>query len=180
MAYLIAGTSSISQGSIVDGVDWGLDVNPLGIVLSNECDIRNGKLSYVVLAALIPARATIIDSEEFKNKTMGIEDKVVSNKRFVPIKNFLDGYIYNKGVTRYYFIDPKDAIEAPYLFVDFQHLISMPIETAQTFVVVAKLPSPYVEQMMVQFASYIARIPTERQEDTTAIIDDIIEPFKRA
>lgn len=179
MAYLVEGVDSIAQGSVLLGVDWGLNPNPLSIVLSNECDLINGKASYIIVAALVAAKETITESEEYKNKVQGITDNELSKGKWDTLKKFLDGYIYNKGVTRYYFIDPAEAIDAPCFLVDFQHIQSIPIEDTDCLEVVASLPSPFKEQMMVQFASYTARIPVDRESDTTAIIEGLIDPLKR-
>ena len=179
MAYLVEGTDERAQGAILDGVDWGLDPNPLSIVLSNECDLVNRKASFLIVAALVEAKETITESEEYKNKTQGITDNEVGRNKWETIKKFLDGYIYNKGITRYFFINPAEAIDAPCLLVDFQHIQSIPIEDTGDIEVVAQLPTPFKEQMMVQFASYTARIPVERDEDTTGIIETLIEPLKR-
>ena len=178
MAHLVEG-NTLSQGAILDGVDWGLEPNPLSIVLTNECDFVNGNASYVIVAAIVSAKETITGSEEYKNKIEGISDSTVGKKKWEVLRNFLEKYIYNKGVTRYYFIDPADVLDAPYFFVDFQHIQSIPIDSAKYLEVIAQLPTPFKEQMMVQFASYTARIPVDRADDTTAIVDDIISPLKR-
>ena len=179
MAHLIEGTNTIAQGAVLYGVDWGLNPNPLSIVLSNECDLVNGKASFIIVAALVAAKETITESEEYKNKTQGITGNLVGKGKWDVLKKFLDGYIYNKGVTRYFFIDPADALDAPCFLADFQHIQSIPIEDTDTLSVVAQLPSPFKEQMMVQFASYTARIPVEREDDTTKIIESIIDQLKR-
>lgn len=178
MAHLVNG-NKITQGAILYGVDWGLEPNPLSIVLTNECDFVNGNASFVIVAALVAAKETITESEDYKNKTQGITSEEIGKSKWDVLRKFLEKYIYNKGVTRYYFIDPAEAIEAPYFFVDFQHLQSIPIESVEDLEVVAQLPSPFKEQMMVQFASYTARIPVDRADDITSIVDNIISPLKR-
>ena len=47
----------LTQGSIVDGVDWGdRDNDPLSIVLSNACDLEHdGHCSYLIVAAMYQA-----------------------------------------------------------------------------------------------------------------------------
>ena len=178
MAHLIK-CENISQGTVLDGVDWGLgESNPLSIVLSNECDLINDKASYIIVAALIPAKSTIVNSKEYLSKTEGYNQGEVGKDKWRKLKDFIEGYIYNKGVTRYFFIDPRPTLDAPFLFVDFQHILSVPFENCQLFEAIAQLPSPYKEQMMVQFASYTARIPVNREEDTTAIVEEIVEPIR--
>ena len=107
----------ITQGSIVDGVDFGFQENPLGIVLSNACDFLNDKIGFVIIACLVPAKNVLLESKEFKNKIEGVdEDKRISNKKWGKLKPFFDDYILNKGVTRYFFINPDPVLDAPFLF----------------------------------------------------------------
>ena len=179
MAHLVEGNGTMAQGAVLDGVDWGLNPNPLSIVLSNECDLVNRKASFIIVAALVAAKETITESKEYKNKALGIVDNQVGKGKWEALKSFLDGYIFNKGVTRYFFIDPADALDAPCFLADFQHIQSIPIEDTDNISVVAQLPSPFKEQMMVQFASYTARIPVDRETDTTKIVESLIYPLKR-
>ncbi len=178
MAHLI-NSDTLTQGAVLFGVDWGIYPNPLSIVLTCECDIIHEKASYIIVASLISAREIIRESSDYQDLVQGIGEDGISNNKWAKISKLLDNYIHNKGISRYYFIDPADAFDSPYLFVDFQHLQSVPFEDISRFEVVAKLPSPYKEQMIVQFASYLARIPVERAEDTTQIKEDIIAPLKR-
>ncbi len=178
MEMLIKPLDKITQGSIVDDVDFGMgDSNPLGIVLSNECDIINGKSSYIIIASLMPAADIILNSKEFMNKVEGCgEDGKLSKKKSERIKNFLDDYIFNKGITRYYFINPIPVIEVNPLFVDFQHIISIPYENISNLENIAQLKSPYCEQMIVHFASYTARIPVDRDDNTDELARSLIGP----
>lgn len=178
MAHLI-NSDTLSQGAVLLGVDWGVNPNPLSIVLTSECDILHEKASYIIVASLISAKEIIRESSDYQDLIQGIGEEGISNNKWAKINKFLDNYIHNKGISRYYFIDPADAFDSPYLFVDFQHLKSVPFEDISSFEVVAKLPTPFKEQMIVQFASYMARIPVERAEDTTQIIESIIAPLKR-
>lgn len=168
----------ITQGSIVDGVDFGFQENPLGIVLSNACDFLNDKIGFVIIACLVPAKNVLLESKEFKNKIEGVdEDKRISNKKWGKLKPFFDDYILNKGVTRYFFINPDPVLDAPFLFVDFQHIVSIPFTNINNLENIAQLNSPFREQMMVQFASYTARIPIDRMKDTTKIVNALLEDY---
>ncbi|MBR5907043.1 MAG: hypothetical protein IKZ50_01455 [Bacteroidales bacterium] len=179
MAHLVD-CVKLCQGSILDGVDWGQgESNPLSIVLTYDCDIINDKASYIILAALIPAKPTIVTSKEYLSRIQGYNNGEISKEKWKKIKEFIEGYIYNKGVTRYYFIDPHPILDAPYLLVDFQHIMSIPFDQSNQLETIAQLPSPYKEQMMVQFASYAARIPVDREEDTTPIVSDIVSPIRQ-
>lgn len=178
MAYLI-NSDILSQGAVLLGVDWGVNPNPLSIVLTSECDLIHEKASYIIVASLISAKEIICESSDYQDMIQDIGEEGISNSKWGKISKFLNNYIHNKGISRYYFIDPADAFDSPHLFVDFQHLKSIPFEDSSSFEVLAKLPTPYKEQMIVQFASYMARIPVDRTEDTTQIIEDIIAPLKR-
>jgi hypothetical protein len=138
----------------------------------------NDKASFIIVAALVPAKSTIINSKEYISRIESYNQGEVGKEKWKKLKDFIDSYIYNKGITRYYFINPNPVLEAPYLFVDFQHILSVPFEDCIGIEPIAQLPSPYKEQMMVQFASYTARIPVEREEDTTAIVEEIVEPIR--
>lgn len=169
----------ITQGSIVDGANFGFgEDNPLGIVLSNACDFVNDKMGYVIVACLVPAKEVLLESKEFNNRIKGIgEDKRISKTKWEKLKPFFDDYIFNKGVARYFFINPNPVLEAPFWFVDFQHIVSIPYASFNNLENIAQLNSPYREQMMVQFASYTARIPIDRIEDTTEIVKSFLSEY---
>jgi len=40
MATFIEYNGDITQGTVIDGVNWGPDDDSLGIVLTNECDFE--------------------------------------------------------------------------------------------------------------------------------------------
>jgi hypothetical protein len=50
-------------------------------------------------------------------------------------------------------------------FVDFQLIISIPIDNASALQKIAQLSSPYVEQMIMHFSSYTSRIATDRMDN---------------
>ena len=179
MAHLEKTDGVLHQGAVIYGVDWGVEDSPLSIILSSECDILNDKASFLIVAMLLPAKETLTQSKEYINKASGAKDDLLAAKAWKSLCDFLEGYIYNKGITRYYFIDPRDAIDAPYLLVDFQHITSIPIDSAKELEIVAQLPSPYKEQMVVQFASYTARIPVERDPDISPITEFLASPLKK-
>lgn len=167
--------SEITQGSIVDNADFGMEENALGIVLSNACDFLNDKMGYILISCLVPATNVILESKEFKNKIDGVgDDRKISKTKWGKIKPFLDNYIFNKGISRYFFIDPRPILDCPLLFVDFQHIVSIPFEQNSELENVAQLQSPYREQMIVHFASYTARIPVDRNDKTDELARSLI------
>jgi len=177
MATFIEYNGDITQGTVIDGVNWGPDDDSLGIVLTNECDFENDKAGFVIAAALVPAADTIQLSKEFLSRMSGLDDSaIIKKKRWDSIQSWLETFIYNKNVSRYYLIRPGKDMDWPLFFVDFQHIISIPISSVASLQSIAQLPSPYKEQMMVQFASYIARIPVDREEDVISVAEELIAP----
>lgn len=180
MNFLENDINHITQGSIVDGVDWGEDKNDtLGIVISNACDFEHDNIGFVVTLPLLPASAVIQGSKEFQSQLKNVAEgsNVLSKGASKSIINILEKYIYNKAITRYYLIDPKPLLEAPCLMADFQQMVSTPISKIDSLIPIAKLKSPFIEQMMVQFASYTSRIPSDRVEEDhkTALIKELTE-----
>lgn len=181
MATLIDFGGRITQGTVVYGVQWGgSSISPLSIVLTNACDFENDKASYLIVAALVPAAETIQASKEFASRIGEVQDGQISNAKWKKVKEWLEGYIYNKNVSRYYLLHPGEVFDSPLLLVDFQCVTSIPINAGVSLDPVAQLPSPYVEQMMVQFASYIARIPVDREVDSTRAAEELMSPITHA
>ena len=76
MQWVIEKKGNITQGSIVSGVDWGRgEDNPaLSIVLSNACDFEHDKLSFLIVAALVPAKDTLMATKEYKSKVIDADE----------------------------------------------------------------------------------------------------------
>jgi hypothetical protein len=169
MIWLSENKEVITQGSIIDGVDWNLgDDNPLSIVLSNACDIEHEKSSYLIVIALLPAVEILSVSKEFKSKTSTANaNKALAKGAWRSLTEFLTAYIHNKNITRYYFIDPTPIIDSQILMADFQLIKSIDIHDASNFENIAHLSNPFLEQMIIHFASYTARIPSDRVDAQT-------------
>lgn len=172
----------ITQGSIVEGVDWGFGNNnpPLSIVLSNACDLENGKCSYLIVLALVEASSTLRESREFISLVKDANtDGAMSKKQWKSLVNFFEGYIHNKNVCRYYFMD-LELIEAPLMLADFQLIQSIPYEKVVDLKKVAQLKSPFKEQMIVHFSAYTSRIPSDRvtKEKSDNYIDDLAMGYR--
>lgn len=170
---------SITQGTVVDNAQWGDDPNPLSIVLSNACDFENDKLGYVILAALVPASDTIVNSKEFLGKVSSVtEDNIISGSKLKKaIISLLENYIYNKTINRYYFLDPTVVLGCPPLLVDFQRIQSIGYANIKSLEGVAQLDSPYKEEMIMRFVSYTARIPVNRERYNDTLINSLITPY---
>jgi len=167
----------IRQGSIIHGVNfgYGIDRSPLGIVLTDQCDLQNGKCSFLIVAALYDASDRLFNTKEFQNIFQNAENdgegkKILKKKT---VKGFLEKFVTNKNITRFYFIDPRPCIDefTPGLVVDFQHIISVPYSDDLKFDIYCDLDHPFIEQMMMQFVSYTARIPSNR------VTDQVIEQY---
>jgi hypothetical protein len=180
MAKLIASTEILTQGTVVDNVNWG---NPeddyLGIVLSNPCDFENDKARYVLIAGLVPAANTIQASKEFKNKLENVPEgqTTLSKGKWEKVIDLFRKYVHNVDIGRYFFIDTSDAFDSPYLLVDFQRVITLPISERETLSIEGQLPSPYREKMIMHFSSYVARIGVDRIKDEDGLYQHLALPF---
>lgn len=175
MSVLLPSSGEIDQGSVLDGVPWGLDAAPLGIALTNTCDLEHDKADFLILAAVKPAKDIIQASREFRSKLDGAQGEALRRKAWDSLVELLDDFIHNASVRRYYFLDGRDALDLEPLFVDFQHLISVPIGQARSLPQMAVLGSPDREKLVVHFAAYSSRIgvdrqPTDRVAELTALL----------
>ena len=154
----------ITQGAIVDGVDWGQgEDNPLSIVLSNACDLENNKAEYLIVAALQPAALTLSKSNEYKSHVVNAEENILSKKGWSSFVDFLQKYIHNTQVCRYFFFDPNPVIDSCLLVVDFQLVKS--IDMSQDLEYIGQMKQIFTMQMMSRFVSYTGRVPVDRPDD---------------
>lgn len=157
---------ALTQGAIVDGVDWGMgENNPLSIILSNACDIENNKAEFLIVAALLPAASTLCESKEIISATERDSNSVgLTNKQKKSIKELLTKYINNTQVCRYFFFDPTPTIDADLLLVDFQMVKSINIDAELDYV--GQMRQVFTMQMMSRFVSYTGRVPVDRPEES--------------
>jgi hypothetical protein len=177
MSVLRPAASRLDQGSVLDGVPWNLEAAPLGIIISNACDLEHDKAEFVIVAALKPAREIIQASSEFRSKLDGAQGNVLRRKPWDSLMELLEDLIHNSSVRRYYFLDGREALELDPLLVDFQQLVSVPIAQAKNLPMRAALPSPDREKLVVHFASYTSRIgvdrqPTDRVQNLTELLSE--------
>lgn len=166
----------ITQGTIVDGVDWGLgDENPLGILISNACDLEHDHSGFLMVAALEVAADVLGSSKEFQSIVKDSTDGQLKKKQYDALIRFLSGYIHNKNICRHFFFDPRPVIDLDSLVVDFQHLKSLNLDSIDGLEPIGQLNHPFVEQMMMRFTSYVARIPVDRptEEDEKKYIQEL-------
>lgn len=153
----------ITQGTIVDGVDWGRgENNPLSIVMSNACDLEHGNSNFLLVAALESATDVLQHTDEFKGLTKDANNNELSKKQWKSLSNFLLNYIHNKNVCRHFFFDPRPIIDMDCLVVDFQQIKSIEIGNTSSLSIEGQMNHPFVEQMMMRFTSYTSRIPVDR------------------
>lgn len=172
--------ANLTQGSIVDGIDWGQEDNPVSIVLSNACDIEHSHTSYLLVAALYPASDLIFSSREFLGETKNKKISQLTSGEKKAVKKLLSNYIHHKTINRYYFIDCRDSDLGMYMMVDFHHIQSVPIGYKDNLTLIANLNSPLKEQMMIQYISHTGRIPTDRvnSEEENLIIDELLSELE--
>ncbi len=158
---------SITQGTIVDNVDWGRNdgTNPLSIVMSNACDIEHGHCNFIIVAALELAEDVLPMTAEFKNKVKDNKEGVISSKQKSSLKNLLLDYIHNRNICRHFFFDTRPVIDLGCVLVDFQQIKCVEFKNVGSLVPIAQLKHPFVEQMIMRFTSYTARIPVDRVDE---------------
>lgn len=154
---------SIEQGVLVETPNWNVGdfTVPIGLVLSNACDIANDKCGYLILLGLAEASFVLTSSKEY----LSLSPEKSSKKTKKAIKDYFQKFIHNKDIRRYYFIGALDEIGIPDLVVDFQLLNSVPYDPNKEklgLVPVARLKSPFKEQLIVHFSAYTSRIPSDR------------------
>lgn len=161
----------ITQGTILEGVDFGQEENPLCIVLSNACDFENDKLGYVTVAVLVPASDTLLETREVSSIIEDIKEGKPTKKQKDSLRRICEDKICNKTIGRYYYFDPSPVLSAPAFFVDFQNVVSLVLKEFSESVgqgiisPIGQLAHPFVEQMMSHYASYIGRVPSDRPSE---------------
>ncbi|MCC5906194.1 MAG: hypothetical protein JJU13_08315 [Balneolaceae bacterium] len=172
----------ITQGTIVDNVPWEMEEAPLGIVLTNACDVEWNKASYLLIASLLPAKDILQNSTEFEQITQSAdEENKLSKTKSNSLGSFLRDFIHNTNIVRYFFIDPTPVYPSlPHFFVDFQHLITIPYSEKINLSTIAQLDSPHREKLILHFSSYVSRIAVDRIDKETYqdTLRALSEPFE--
>jgi len=183
MEMLTANDRNITQGTIVDNVPWVNNDYPiLGIVISNPCDLNNHKASFITIAGLVDAGETLKNTSEFQSIVDGANEHLeLKTKPWDSLKKWINSFIHNKSVCRYFFINPGEIIDADPFLVDFQNLITIPIAEKEYLVSIAQLSTPYAQQMIVHFSSYISRIGVDRIDEDSAnlLFDELVSPYNK-
>ena len=173
--------NQITQGTIVDNVPWNLNHNPLGVILTNACDIQWDKANFLHIACLLPAKDILQNSNEFEQITSSAdEDNNLSKTKTKSLDKFFSDFIYNRNIVRFFYIDPKPVLESlPHFLLDFQNLITIPFKEEERLNPIAQLPSPHREKMILHFSSYVSRVAVDRVDDQTykETMQDLSEPY---
>ncbi len=178
MAALVSG-DEFTQGAVLDDLPWGRSDGPLGIVLSNPCDLERDKAAYVVVAALVPAKAVIHSSNEVRSLVKDADERgVLSKKQWRALERKLERYVHNADITRYFLVDAS-LLGLNFLLVDFQSVLSVSYDEISKDVL-AGLPRPYREKMIMHYASYVSRIAVDRREgaELRGATRELAEPFR--
>ena len=163
MTWLEQPHQSLTQGAILDGVDWGMgEDNPLSIELSNACDFENDKAEYLMVAALLPASEILCNSREISGYAQGKRNGLSSRQKKA-IKDALVKYIHNTQVCRYFFFDPNPVVDADLMLVDFQLIKSVSIDGQYEYI--GQMKPVFTMQMMSRFVGYTGRVPVDRPDD---------------
>lgn len=173
---------NITQGSIVDGVDWGRgEENPLSIVISNACDLEHENSNFLLVAALESAMDVLQQTNEFKGLVKEAIDNELTKKQWKSLSNFLLNYIHNKNICRHFFFDPRPIIDMDCLVVDFQQIMSIELGKAKDLAIEGQMNHPFIEQMMMRFTSYTSRIPVDRVngEEEIKYINELAHGYKQ-
>lgn len=167
---------AIAQGVIVECAEWKVGDSdiPLGVVLSNDCDLEHDKCGYIILLGLVDASLVITSSKEY----LAMSPEKPSKKQEKAIHDYFASFIHNKDIRRYYFIGDEPEIGTPSMVIDFQLIKSIPFIEASTLNPIARIRSPFKEQMIVHFAGYTSRIPSDRVSTETE--HDIINSLTKS
>lgn len=179
MVWLDDPPKELTQGCIIDGVDWGMgDSNPLSIIITNACDFEHDKCSFINVLALEPAKEVLQATKEFRGLIQNVADPhVLSKKQTKSIEDYFKKIIYNQNIIRYYFFDTNPVIDLGLVVADFQQVKSiLPDDEIKC---IGKLNSPFIEQLLMHYASYVSRVPSDRVEDNQLndYIKELADPY---
>jgi hypothetical protein len=180
-------SDTLNQGFVITGL-----ANPffpsldLSVVLNPTCLFENNKVDSIIVAYLIPAEFVLSKNRQwisFKNELSEPAkkgDETISKLKAKSLENILGVLIDNDEPRRHFFIGSLPEIGLVHSFVDFQQVASFALNTVQERIkLVAKIKSPYREQMATNYAGYMMRIGVERYggTDRTRILSTLASPL---
>jgi len=165
MIYLTSVHGRIDQGDILfpirikDHIPWWIDENDYPVVvLTPTCDIAQDKVSYHRIAVLKPFALFFVDiCQEILGDRLD-RSKVSRNNR-ERITSKLDRAIRNAW-PRFHFLPKQDLFTVDKI-IDFEIVASVPIEVFSSEIRIARLASPYREELIHRYSHHSMRIGTE-------------------
>jgi len=157
------------------------------IVLNPTCDFTNNKADNIIVSYLVPAKLILSINNQWQSflddlKTEMKEGKEnLSHKKYDSVENIIGRLVDNDEPRRYFFLGSLSSVDLPELFADFQQVASFPIEAAKTLAKpIAKINSPWREQLSTHFSGYMMRIGVDRYagEARAKLLDTLLEPIK--
>lgn len=157
------------------------DNGSLWMVLTPACDFEQGKAENVLLAKVTPIKehylyATWIEQANIFSELNKKDKEAKTNQKpqqdaMKDVKKLVKGYIGQ----RYKFL--PGTFFLPDCVIDFQDLMSHPIEIADDYEAVCSLDNPYREEILQLFSRYYGRIGTP-DYDLDPIWERIHDEFK--
>lgn len=170
----------IDQGDILypikvkDWLPWWIDdkCHPI-VILTPTCDIAQEKVDFHRFTVLQPFPLFFLGvcQEVFGNGPINLS--TISKTKKERIKNKLERTIRNAW-PRYHFLSKEQGIFETNRFIDFEVVISVPIEAFSPDLRIARLKSPYKEELIHRYSHHTMRIGTEDipKDIVTQIIDN--------
>lgn len=167
MIYKKNPRGQIDQGDILypiilnEWLPWWIDNNehPI-IILTPTCDVAQDKVDYHRFTVLQPLPFFFLNicHEIFGNDPIDLPN--ISGTRKSKITNKLDRAIKNTW-PRYHFLPKENGVFKTNRIIDFEIVISVPLDTFSNDLRIARLESPFKEELIHRYSHYTMRIGTE-------------------
>ncbi len=178
MIYAKSLNGQIDQGDILypvrikSHIPWWIDDSDHPVViLTPTCDIAQEKVDYHRITILQPFPLFFLSlCHEILGEEIDLAD--LSKGNIDKIKNKLERAIRNAW-PRYHFL-PKEDVFTVDRIIDFEVVASPPIEIFSPDLRIARLMSPYKEELIHRYSHHTMRIGTDDipKETVNKIIDD--------
>ncbi len=160
-------TCQIDQGDILypvkikNWLPWWIDdkEHPI-VILTPTCDIARDKVEHHRFTVLqpLPLFFLTLCQEVFGKDPIVLPN--ISQTRKNKIKSKLDRAIKNSW-PRYHFLPTAKGVFKTNRIIDFEVVVSVPINTFSTKLRIARLKSPYKEELIHRYSHHTMRIGTE-------------------
>ena len=163
-AYYTLDTSEpIDQGDIFRDIYFAaIDSHTTAVVITPTCDFVQDKTHFVKLVAVVPLDMVV----KIIADSVGIEEKIISSgeeithRKYNKFIRMLEKNINGSYLTRYYFISEFAGV-FPHSYVDLQQVFVIPYMQLYSDYRdnrIAKLKSPWREQIVAQYSGYSMRV----------------------